>query len=85
MKRIIEKIKEWYNGIPTDKKLLFVVGVIVASFVCITLKIKWCIGVNILLGFIISFLSNWGKKIDWWKMAAVTLGGLVIQLFQILA
>ena len=85
MKRLIEKIKEWFENIPTDKKVLFVVGILVSAFVCITLKIWWCIVPSIFVGFIFSFVSNWEKKADWWKMAAVTLGGLVIQLFQILA
>lgn len=85
MKKITEKIKQWFNAIPVDKKVLFVVGILVAAFFCITLKIGWCVVPSIFVGFVFSFVSNWGDKADWWKMVAVTLGSLVIQLFQILA
>ena len=85
MKKIIEKIKEWFNAIPTDKRILFVVGILVAAFFCITLKMEWCCIPTIFLGFILTFISGWNQKIDWWKMFAVALGGLIIQLFQILA
>jgi hypothetical protein len=45
-----------------------------------------CIVPTIFLGFIIMFFE-WGTEKpepDWWKMGAVVLGGLLIQIFKII-
>ena len=85
MKKIIEKIKEWLTNLPVDKWILFIIGLMVSSFFCIVLKMVACIVPSIALGFIISFIYDWKGEKDWWKMGAVVAGGIIIQLFAILA
>lgn len=86
-KKLFEKIKNWYNGIDINKKRLFILGEIVAAFACITLGMEVCIVPTIFLGFLIMFFE-WGSpepNPDWWKMVAVVLGGLLIQIFKVIA
>jgi hypothetical protein len=87
IRNLLERVKNWWQEkVTIDKRRLFVLGTIVAAFFCITLGMEVCIVPTIFLGFIIMFFE-WGTEKpepDWWKMGAVVLGGLLIQIFKII-
>lgn len=85
MRKIWDKIVALICKVPYDKLLHFVLGVLIAAFFCITLKMKACIVPAIVAGFVKEFFDKWTTdQVDWWDFVSTVAGGLVIQLFVIL-
>lgn len=90
MKGFIRKIWDAFVGfiskVTYDKLLHFIAGLLVAAFFNITLGMAVCIVPVVFAGFIKEFFDLWTTdKWDWLDFAATCSGGLVIQLFVILA
>ncbi len=84
-KKVSDLITAWVNAVPHDKKVLFVVGIIVAAFFNITLAMKFCVLPAFVVGFVKEFRCKWiGGKFDGWNLLAITIGGLVPELFVLL-
>ena len=84
MKEIFEKLKNCLAGIPHDKLLHFIAGMIVAAFFSIVIidTAVFCVVMAALVGAIKEAVDEW-KKPGAWSYAdllATTLGGLVIQI-----
>lgn len=78
------KLMALLAGIPVDKYLHFIAGLIISAFFCITLGMKVCIVPTIFAGFIKEFVDEWRYGgFDWYDLLATCLGGLIIQLFAI--
>ena len=85
MRKIWDKIVAWILGIPTDKKLHFVAGFIIAAFFGLALGMKAVIVPAIFAGFIKEFFDQWTTdQWEWWDFAATCLGGLLAQSFVLL-
>ena len=85
MRKIWDKIVAWILAIPTDKKLHFVAGFIIAAFFGLALGMKAIIVPAIFAGFIKEFFDLWTtQKWEWWDFAATCFGGLLAQLFVVL-
>ena len=85
MRKIWDKIVEWIQSIPADKKMHFVAGVIIAAFFALALGMKIAIVPAIFAGLIKEFFDKWTtEKWEWWDFAATCLGGLLIQVFILL-
>lgn len=88
MKKLWEKIVAYLYGIPVGRLLNFIGGLILAAIfaipLCAFIKVP-CIVPVIFGGFIKEFikLQVW-NKFDWKNYLAICLGGLVIQILQIL-
>jgi hypothetical protein len=85
MRKIWDKIVAWILAIPTDKKLHFVAGFIIAAFFGLALGMKAIIVPALFAGFIKEFFDLWTtQKWEWWDFAATCFGGLLAQLFVVL-
>lgn len=81
---MFEKLKNCLAGIPHDKLLHFIAGMVVAAFfsIVITETAVFCVVMAALVGAIKEAIDEW-KKPGAWSYAdllATTLGGLVIQV-----
>lgn len=82
MRKIWDKIVAWFLSIPTDKRLHFVAGFILASFFGLGLRMVAVIVPAIFAGFIKEFFDKWTTNTwDWYDFLATCLGGLLAQLF----
>lgn len=81
---MFEKLKNWLVGIPHDKLLHFIAGMVVASFFSIVIidTAVFCVAMAAIVGAIKEAVDEW-KKPGAWSYAdllATVLGGLVIQV-----
>ena len=81
---MFEKLKNCLAGIPHDKLLHFIAGMIVAAFFSIVIidTAVFCVVMSAIVGAIKEAVDEW-KKPGAWSYAdlmATTLGGLVIQI-----
>lgn len=86
MRKIWNKIVGWLCGIPFDKWLHFIAGVLLAAFFGIVLHMGlWCFVPVIFAGFIKEFFDQWTTGVwEWLDFLATFLGGAVIAVFFIL-
>ena len=85
MRKIWDKLVEWLSAIPSDKKMHFVAGVIIAAFFALALGMKIAIVPAIFAGFIKEFFDKWTTDTwEWSDLVATILGGLLIQAFILL-
>ena len=91
MKEFIRKVWDAFvrlvSKVPYDKWLHFVFGLLIAAFCCITLGWGyWSILPTIALSFAKEGMDKWTTgQWDWWDIIAGCIGGLVIELFVVLA
>lgn len=84
MRKFWDIIVGFLCKVPYDKLMHFCMGIIIASFFCITLGMKTCIVPVIFVGFAKEFFDIWTtKQWDWFDFLATCVGGLIIQLFAI--
>lgn len=86
MRKIWDKIVAWFLSIPTDKRLHFACGLIIAAFFAIALKMDWCFWPVIFFAFGKEFFDLWtgGGKFDWLDFVATMAGSLLPQVFVLL-
>ena len=85
MKKILDKIVEFFSNLGADKYLHFIVGLIVAAFFNIALGMEACIAPAIVAGILKEVIDESdGRKADWADLVATIAGGAVIQLIVIL-
>lgn len=81
---MFEKLKNWLSGIPHDKLLHFIAGMIVSSFFSIVIidTAVFCVVMSAIVGAIKEAIDEWKKPGAWSysDLLATTLGGLVIQI-----
>lgn len=90
MKDFIRKIWNWFVGlfgkIRRDRLYHFICGLIIAAFFFIVLHMNVCIVPVVFAAFIKEFFDTWTDgNFDWIDLLATVLGGLVIQLFVVVA
>lgn len=82
---MFEKLKNCLAGIPHDKLLHFIAGMIVAAFFSIVIidTAVFCVVMAALVGAIKEAVDEWRKPGAWSysDLLATVLGGLPIQLF----
>lgn len=83
MRQIWNKIVAWVLSVPTDKRLHFFCGLIIAAFFAIALGMKFCFWPVIFFAAAKEVFSS-GQKFDWKDFAATLLGAVVPQLFVLL-
>ena len=85
MKAMFEKLKNWLAGIPQDKLLHFIAGMVVAAFFSIVIvdTAMFCVVFSGIAGVIKEAVDVWRKPGAWSysDLLATVLGGLPIQLF----
>lgn len=85
MKAMFEKLKNWLAGIPHDKLLHFIAGMVVAAFFSIVIvdTAMFCVVFSGIAGVIKEAVDEWRKPGAWSysDLLATVLGGLPIQLF----
>ena len=80
MRKIWDKIVAWFLSIPTDKRLHFVAGFIIASFFAISLGMTFCFWPVIFFAFGKEFFDAWtGGEFDWKDFVATLCGGALCQ------
>lgn len=85
MRKIWDKIVEWILNVPSDKRLHFSAGVIIAAFFAIALGMKFCVFPVIFAALFKEAFDQWTSgEWDWWDIAATVIGGLVPQVFVLL-
>lgn len=85
MRKIWDKIVAWFLSIPTDKRLHFACGLVIAAFFAIALDMKLCFWPVVFFAFGKElFDASTGGKWDWWDFLATMLGSLVPQAFVLL-
>ena len=85
MRKIWDKIVEWIQSIPADKKMHFVAGFIIAAFFALALGMRVAVVPAIAAAFIKEFFDQWTTgKWEWWDFGATCLGGLLVQVFILL-
>lgn len=81
---MFEKLKNCLAGIPHDKLLHFIAGMIVAAFFSIVIieTAVFCVAMAAIVGAIKEAVDEWKKPGAWsyTDLLATTLGGLVIQI-----
>lgn len=86
MKKIWDWLVGLLNKIRRDRIYHFIAGLIVAAFFCIVLKMKFCVWPVLFVAFIKEFIDQWQDgNFDWIDFAATVCGGLLIQLFAVIA
>lgn len=83
---IYDKIVAWILSIPADKRLHFVAGLIIASFLCITFHLPWPVVLVFIVAVGKEVVSHLVKKSppDWGDIAATVIGGAIVQAFDLL-
>lgn len=85
LRKIWNKIVAWILAIPTDKKLHFAAGFVIAAFFAITLDMKFCVWPVLFFAFGKEFFDKWTTGVwEWWDFAATMFGGFVPQIFVLL-
>lgn len=84
MKAMFEKLKNWLAGIPQDKLLHFIAGMVMAAFFSIVIvdTAMFCVVFSGIAGVIKEAVDEWRKPGSWSyaDLLATILGGLVIQI-----
>ena len=87
IRKIWDAIVSLISKVPYDKLLHFIVGLIVAAFFVISLKLAgWeALLVAVAVGAL-KELFDWltTEKVEWWDAVATVIGGLVILIFWLL-
>ena len=84
-RKIWDAIVSFISKIPYDKWLHAIAGMVIGSFFCIALGMKFCIWPVIFAGFIKEFFDLWTTgEWEWWDLAATCIGGLIPQIFVLL-
>lgn len=94
MRKLFSRLCAWISGVWTalveglkeisrSTLYLFMAGLIVGAFACITLDMgAWCFVPVLFVGFIREFVKQWrGGTFGWGDLEAILLGGLLISLF----
>lgn len=85
MKAMFEKLKNCLAGIPHDKLLHFIAGMIVAAFFSIVIvdTAMFCVVFSGVAGAVKEAIDEWRKPSTWSNsdLLATILGGFPIQLF----
>lgn len=88
MRKIWDQIVKWILSIPSDKKLHFVAGFIIAAFFAISLGMVAVVVPALFAGFLKEFFDQWtspsGEGWDWGDLLATVLGGVLCQGFVLL-
>ena len=97
MRQLFSQLCAWISGVWTalvagmkeisrSTLCLFMAGLIVGAFACITLGIgAWCFVPVLFVGFIREFVRQWrGGAFGWMNLAAILSGGLLISLFAVI-
>ena len=85
MKQIYNKILDFLNCISVDKYLHFIAGIIIASFFAIAIDFEYSIIPVFFAAALKEFIDNKTYGVwDWHDCYATIIGGLVIQLFQLI-
>lgn len=85
MRNIWEKIVAWVLGIPVDKRLHFVAGVIVSTFFALAFGMRAALVPAVVAGFTKEFIDAWQTgSWDWGDFFATVLGGVLVQVFVLL-
>lgn len=88
MRKIWDAIVKWLLHFPSDKKLHFVAGFVIASFFGLALGMKAVLVPALFAGFIKEFFDAWtspgGEGWDWLDFLATCLGGALAQCFVLL-
>ena len=86
MRKIWDKIVAWILGIPADKRLHFVCGIIIAAFFGMALGMRFCWWPVIFFAFGKEFWDIWsgGQKFDWRDFVVTLAGALIPQIFILL-
>lgn len=86
IRKIWDAVVKRLCSIAFDKWLHFIFGVLIAAFFCVTLGMKACIVPVLFAGFLKEFFDQLTTgQFDWKDFLATTVGGLVIQFFQVFA
>ena len=96
MKKLFSQLCAWISGvwkalveglkeISRSTLCLFMAGLIVGAFACITLDMGvWCFVPVLFISFIKEFIDQWRRQaFDWVDLAATMVGGLLIALFAL--
>ena len=96
MRQLFSRLCAWISGVWTalveglkeisrSTLYLFMAGLIVGAFACITLDMGvWCFVPVLFISFIKEFIDQWRRQaFDWVDLAATIAGGLLIALFAI--
>jgi hypothetical protein len=79
----LNKILRYPEKIPNDKRLHFMVGVILMALIAIfTVSLYIMLGILLLAAYGIEFVQKWTKSghFDHWDAIAVILGGLTVMI-----
>lgn len=86
IRRIWDCFVNLFAGVRRDRLYHFICGLIIAAFFAIVLKMQFCVWPVLFVAFIKEFFDVWTDgDFDWIDLLATVIGGLVIQLFVIIA
>lgn len=87
MKKLFEKIKEWFLNLNQRYYIAFIIGMIVAAFIALVIPkfAEWCVVPIFFALAILEFVRQWQGKPTWWRYELATLiGGVIIWVFQLI-
>lgn len=82
----MRKILTFLASFGADKYMHFIAGLIISAFFCIVLGMGVCVVPAIIVAFAKELADGWRYGgWDWCDFTATVLGGVVIQMFAVIA
>ena len=86
LRKIWDALVRLISKVPYDKYLHFIMGLLLTAAAYIFFGWKACIIPAVVAGLLKEAFDKWTTgQWDWWDFVATVCGGLIIQLFVVLA